>query len=173
MTDARNDLASGAGSAGVAETPVQARCDSDTGRIEASVEIAASPERVFRALASEEICSWWARPGVFDTRQWSGDLRAGGRWQASGIGNGRPYGLEGEFREIDPPRKLVHTWQVAGAPMPPSLVTYRLQPFAGGTQLSLEHSGLVVPEACVNTCAGWETSFRRLAELLAENAPAR
>lgn len=171
MTGARNDLASGAG--GDAGMSVQTRCDPATGRIEASLDIAASPERVFRALTSEEICSWWVRPGVFDTRQWSGDLRPGGCWRASGLGNGRPYGLEGEFREVDPPAKLVHTWQVTGAPMPPTLVTYRLQPLAGGTQLRLEHSGFAVPEACVNTSAGWETSFRRLAELLtAENAPA-
>jgi hypothetical protein len=35
-------------------------------------------ERVFQALASEEIITWWARPGVFDTREWSGEVRVGG-----------------------------------------------------------------------------------------------
>jgi hypothetical protein len=36
-------------------------------RLSLSVEVAASPERVFRALASNEITEWWVRPGVFDT----------------------------------------------------------------------------------------------------------
>ena len=32
-----------------------------------------APERVFQALASNEISEWWLRPGVFDTREWTGD----------------------------------------------------------------------------------------------------
>jgi uncharacterized protein YndB with AHSA1/START domain len=92
----------------------------------ASVEIAASPERVFQALVSSEIVDWWVNPGVFDTREWSGDVRVGGRWRASGMGRGNPYMLEGEYLEIDPPRKLVHTWQGVGAPGAHSIVTYLL-----------------------------------------------
>ena len=38
------------------------------GRVIASVELAASPERVFHALTSREIVDWWVNPGVFDTR---------------------------------------------------------------------------------------------------------
>jgi hypothetical protein len=92
MTGARSDMASGAAArpagkdATVGGIPVRASCDAAQGRIDASVGISASPERVFRALTSDEICTWGVRPGVFDTRQWSGDLRVGGRWQASGIG---------------------------------------------------------------------------------------
>jgi len=67
------------------------------------------PERVFRALASDEIVDWWVRPGVFRTTKWAGDVRVGGRWRASGEVNGQLFALEGEFLEIDPPRKLVHT----------------------------------------------------------------
>jgi uncharacterized protein YndB with AHSA1/START domain len=92
----------------------------------ASVEIAASPERVFQALASSEIVDWWVNPGVFDTREWSGDVRVGGRWRAWGMARGNPYTLEGEYLEIDPPRKLVHTWQGVGAPGAHSIVTYLL-----------------------------------------------
>src|SRR6201987_4353225 len=89
-----------------------------------SVEVAATPERVFRALASKEITQWWVRSGVFDTREWTGDVRVGGRWQASGMARGNPYPLEGEFVACDPPRKLVHTWVAAGEPVAPMKVTY-------------------------------------------------
>src|SRR5258707_7445611 len=106
----------------------KALADLAEGEILATVEIAAPPERVFRALASKEITDWWVRPGVFDTREWTGDVRVGGRWRASGMANGRAYTIEGEYLEVDPPRKLVHTWQLVGAPAAPSTVTYMLEP---------------------------------------------
>ncbi len=102
------------------------------GEILATVEIAAPPERVFRALTSKEIVDWWVRPGAFDTREWTGDVRTGGRWRASGVARGQPYVLEGEFLEVQPPTKLVHTWQRPGMPGAPTTVTYHLQPIDGG-----------------------------------------
>jgi uncharacterized protein YndB with AHSA1/START domain len=146
----------------------RAVADLSEGLILATVEIAAPPERVFRALASEEICQWWVRPGVFDTREWTGDVRVGGRWRASGLSRGQPYALEGEFLEIDPPRRLVHTWLRAGAPGPTSTVSYVLEPIEGGTRLTLRHSGISIPAICEVTCVAWETSFERLAAMLAE-----
>jgi uncharacterized protein YndB with AHSA1/START domain len=122
---------------------------------------------VFQALASSEVCDWWVRPGVFDTREWTADVRVGGRWRATGIAKGQPYVLEGEFLLLDPPRKLVHTWQSSAAGSAASTVTYVLEPMEGGTRLTLRHSGLA-PEARENTCIGWETSFERLAEMLSD-----
>jgi len=145
----------------------KAVADHASGTVHAMVEIAAPPERVFRALASQEIVDWWVRPGVFDTREWSGDVRVGGRWQASGMARGEPYALEGEFLEVDPPRKLVHTWQRVGFPVAPTTVTYRLEPIAGGTRLTLTQSGFTVPAMMEDFSTGWDTSFARLVELLA------
>jgi hypothetical protein len=64
----------------------RAVADLSEGYVLASVEIGAAPERVFRALASDEIVDWWVRPGVFRTTKWAGDVRVGGRWRASGEG---------------------------------------------------------------------------------------
>jgi uncharacterized protein YndB with AHSA1/START domain len=154
-----------------AEGRARAAADLAKGLIVGEVAIAASPERVFRALASREILNWWVRPGVFNMTEWTGDVRVGGRWRATGTGNGRPFVLEGEFLEIDRPRKLVHTWYFADA-IPPTTVTYRLDPMDGGTRLTLQQLGFAAPDWCMNTCIGWETSFERLAELLApENVP--
>jgi uncharacterized protein YndB with AHSA1/START domain len=132
----------------------------------ASVVIGASPERVFRALASEEIVNWWVRPGVFDTRQWSGDVRAGGRWRASGMVRGEPYALEGEYLEVDPPRKLVHTWHFAGAPGEPTIVEYFLQAVDAGTRLTIRHFGFATHDSSANTSIGWETSLQQLLQIL-------
>ena len=78
------------------KTHARAVADVIDGLIVASVEIARTPERVFQALSSREVVDWWVNPGVFDTREWSGDVRVGGRWRASGIARGAPYTLEGE-----------------------------------------------------------------------------
>jgi len=146
---------------------VSADCDTVNGTMRLTVDLPASPDRVFRALGSAEITQWWVRPGVFDTREWSGDVRKGGRWTASGIGGGNPYALEGEFTEVDAPRKLAHTWHLVGTPAAPTSVAYKLEPIDGGTRLTLTHEGFTTPEGCTNTCTGWETSFERLAEVLA------
>jgi len=150
------------------EGTARAVADLTEGQILASVEIAAPPERVFRALASQDIVNWWVRPGVFDTREWAGDVRVGGHWEASGIGGGRPYTLEGVFLEVEPPRRLVHTWHPAGAPAAATTVAYLVEPGDAGTRITLRHSGFGSREVCSNTCIGWETSFERLAELLVE-----
>jgi uncharacterized protein YndB with AHSA1/START domain len=143
----------------------------ERGLIEAGVQVAAPPERVFRELASDEVVGWWVRPGVFDTREWSGDVRAGGSWRAAGVGQGRPYALEGEFLEVDPPGRLVHTWRAAQEPAQ-TTVTYRLEPVAGGTRITLEHGGFTSPQVCAGTAEGWRSSFQRLEEVLGELRPA-
>jgi len=136
------------------------------GEIVASVDIASPPERVFRAISSDEIVSWWVRPGVFDTREWSGDVRVGGRWRASGTARGAPYTLEGEYIEVDPPRKLVHTWWNVANPDAISTVTYLLLQIPSGTRLTVRHVGIQIPEIAKGTNDGWECSLRRLVEIL-------
>jgi uncharacterized protein YndB with AHSA1/START domain len=152
---------------GISSKTARAAADVSEGYLLATVELEVPPDRVFEALTSPiEIVDWWVRPGVFDTREWTGELQPQGKWRASGIGNGRPYVLEGEFVEIDRPHKLVHTWRVAAAPLAPTTVTYLLEPLDPGTRVTLRHSGFNSRDVCIATCIGWETSFARLAELL-------
>ena len=151
------------------DTRARAVADLAEGLIVASVEILAAPERVFRALASDEITRWWVRPGVFDTRAWVGDVQPRGRWRASGMTRGQPYVQEGEFLEGESPRWLVHTWEGAGKPGTASTVTYLVEPHAGGTRVTLRHLGFASRDTCSAFAIGWETSFARLAEILADD----
>ena len=149
---------------------VTAKANLEQGDIEASAVFDGTPERLFRALSSKEVCSWWVRPGVFDTEEWSGDVRVGGRWAASGTGRGQPYQIEGEFTEVDEPRKLAQTWKPVGPPVDPAMLTYELEQETNGVRMTLRHTGLPNPEVCERTRAGWETSLRRLQEIVkAEN----
>jgi uncharacterized protein YndB with AHSA1/START domain len=145
----------------------RAVADLSQGSILATVEIAAPRERVFLALTSPEITQWWGRPDVFDAQAWSGDVRVGGRWIASGAGPGnQPWTLEGEFLEVDPPRRLSHTWQTPGASEQPSVVTYVLEPIENGTRLTLRHVGVAPNDACIGACLGWEACLIGLANRL-------
>jgi uncharacterized protein YndB with AHSA1/START domain len=152
---------------GINDTRARAVADLADGLILASVEVVAPPERVFRALASKEITEWWVRPGVFDTREWTGDVRPGGRWRASGMTRGEPYVQEGEFLEVESPRWLVHTWERAGKPDAASTVSYLVEPIDGRTRVTLRHVGFASREMCSAFAIGWETSLERLAEILA------
>lgn len=149
------------------EETATARAWPETGEIVATVVLRASPQRVFEALTTNEICDWWVRPGVFDTHEWSSELREGGRWTASGMGGGRPYELEGEFLEIDEPRSLVQTWHPVGATGEPARLDYRLVPHATDVLLTLRHTGIMNSDVLEKTRAGWVTSFERLAQILA------
>ena len=140
--------------------------DLTEGQVIASVEIAAPPERVFEALCSAEIVNWWVNPGVFDTREWTGDVRVGGRWRATGNSPRGPYILEGECLEVDPPRKLVHTWHNAGSVQAASTVVYLLEPTVQGTRLSVRHIDITSPDERAGITAGWRTSLDHLAQLL-------
>jgi len=145
-----------------------ARADFSRGDISATALLAATPDRVFRALTSAEICDWWVRPGVFDTREWRGDVRVGGRWGAAGVGGGQPYRLAGEYLEIAAPVRLVHTWKAVGSPGEPGTVSYRLDQEGDCVRLRVDHTGLTAQEICEKTRAGWETSLLRLADMLAK-----
>lgn len=155
----------------VKTSTARAVADLAEGYLLASVEVAAPPERVFRALTSKEVVDWWVRPGVFDTREWTGELRVGGGWRASGVANGRPYVLEGEFLEIDPPQRLAHTWHAVGAAGAPTTVAYLLERLGGGTRITLRHTGFTSRESCAKTAIGWETSFDCLTDTLAAEVP--
>jgi len=144
----------------------RAVADLGEGLVLATVEVNAPAERAFRTLTSAEVTHWWVRSGVFDTRKWNGDLRAGGRWSASGVVMGKPYSLEGEFTVVEAPRKLAHTWKSVGSPETSTTVSYRLDEVGNGTRITLHHTGFSMPEVCMNTAIGWETSFDRLAQLL-------
>src|SRR5262249_39432060 len=71
---------------------------------------------------------------------------------------------------LDPPRKLVQTWQMKCAPRTPSAVTYLLEKIPGGTRLTVRHAGIIPPEQRNNIGAGWRSSFDQLAQIMSDRA---
>ncbi len=146
--------------------------DLTAGVILASVEIAAPPQRVFRALTDpSELKRWWGSPDTYRTEEWTADLRVGGRWRARGRGaDGRPFRVEGEYLKIDPPRQLVQTWAPDWEGGFVTTITYRLEPIEGGTRLTLRHEGFGEHrEACQSHGQGWERVLGWLAAYVSDS----
>jgi uncharacterized protein YndB with AHSA1/START domain/uncharacterized protein YciI len=138
--------------------PARAIADVTSGTILAAVEIAAPPERVFRALISpEEILRWWGSEDLYKLTQWTADFRTGGPWRAEGLADGSRFVIEGKFIEIDPPRKLAQTWTPDFDQGHVTRLTYVLEPIENGTRVTLRHDGFDNrAESCRNHALGWE-----------------
>jgi uncharacterized protein YndB with AHSA1/START domain len=85
--------------------------------------------------------------------------------------NGVP--VRGQYVEIDPPRRVLVTWGVAGSSdMPPGTteVEFTLTPTAAGTRLRLVHRGLSPGQGQVHA-TGWEHFLARLTRAAAGDDP--
>jgi uncharacterized protein YndB with AHSA1/START domain len=119
-----------------------------------SIDIQAPPEVVFAHLVdAQRMVAWMGQRA---------DLQpvVGGGF-AVDI-NGVPF--RGEYLEVDPPRRVVVSWGMAGSDdLPPgaSRVEFTLRPIPLGTALTLRHTGL--PETRARThAAGWANYLGRL-----------
>jgi uncharacterized protein YndB with AHSA1/START domain len=146
----------------------RAVADVSAGMLLATIDIKASPERVFRAIASEEVARWWGSPELYRVTRWSGEVQVGGQWRSEGISkDGKAFEVSGQFLEIDPPRKLVCTWEPKWITGPATRVTYLLEPIEGGTRITLRHEGFAdAADACQSHAEGWERVFTWLSTWL-------
>lgn len=146
----------------------RAVADVGAGMLLASVEIKAPLERTFRAISSPEIAKWWGAPDLYRVTEWTGELKVGGQWRSTGVDrDGKPFEVGGEFLEIEPPRKVVHTWKPKWIDGPPTTVTYMLDPIDGGTRVTIKHEGFgAASDACRSHTEGWERVFTWLATWL-------
>jgi len=142
--------------------------DVPAGTVHATVEIAATPEAVFRALTDpEELPRWWGSAELYQTHDWTLDLRPGGRWSCqarSAEGTGE---VRGEVLAVEPPRLLEYTWEPSWEQYKQSVVRYTLEKVPGGTRLSLYHRGLASEESTRGHGEGWTRVLGWLVERLA------
>jgi uncharacterized protein YndB with AHSA1/START domain len=114
----------------------RAVADGGGGTIIATVEIGATPERIFRALTTNEVERWWGHTDFYRQTEWNADFRVCGQWSVTVAfaGGGINHGSS-EFAEIDAPRKLVMTRGFEKHPLlgtRETTITYRLGPIAAG-----------------------------------------
>ncbi|HEY8291769.1 MAG TPA: SRPBCC domain-containing protein [Thermomicrobiales bacterium] len=138
---------------------------SQTGRIvEKEIFIRATPERVFRALTvKEDLEAWFVKEATID-------LRVGGAlrlvWD--------PESVEGTFLEVDPPRRVVFTWDERPAIAGITTSAFTLTAEGAGTRLHLVHSGFGAGAAWdrlfENINGGWNKELEHLRAWLEDGA---
>jgi uncharacterized protein YndB with AHSA1/START domain len=145
---------------------MRALANVDAGVVKAEIELAATPERVFHSLTdAAELAAWWGSDDMYRTYDWVIDLRAGGKWSARARGNdGMESTVDGEYLEVDPPRRLVYTWRPSWDDYAVTTVQYDLVPTAVGTRLLVTHTGFGDRAmAATGTGEGWKRVLEWLA----------
>jgi uncharacterized protein YndB with AHSA1/START domain len=131
--------------------------------------IKAPPERVWAAITRpEQMTQWWG-PDAGPTLKAEADVRPGGRFAVTfRLLNGDEHTPTGVYREVVPEERLVFTWEWAGHPERESLVSFRLAPIEGGTELTLTHEQLPDEEARRSHENGWLGWFDKLTAFLGD-----
>ncbi len=130
------------------------------GVIEIHRRLPASIDEVFRWWTEPELLQEWLTP--VGTVEAEIDLRVGGRLRVVMKGDGRVIEHTGEYREIDPPGRLVFTWVSPYTGSLPSIITVELHAVGKSvTDLRLVHSQLP-DEAARSHRGGWDGMLDRL-----------
>ncbi|WP_253902881.1 SRPBCC family protein [Corallococcus exiguus] len=108
-----------------------------------------------------KVASWWG-PNAGDTSDVrTFELRGGGRYRVvTHAPNGDTYDFTGEFRALEPGRKVSFTWEIEKSG--PSQVTVAFDEQSGGTKLTLVHEGLHSEEERDDCIDGWNGALDKL-----------
>lgn len=131
--------------------------------------IKASPAKVWAAITQpEQMLLWWG-PDAGPTLSAVAEVRPGGRFSVVfRLLNGQEHNPTGVYQEVVPEKKLVFTWDLPGASEPASLVTFRLEPRDGGTELTLTHEHLPDEDTRQSHEAGWNGLLDKLPVFLGD-----
>jgi uncharacterized protein YndB with AHSA1/START domain len=121
-----------------------------------------SPEEVYAAWTTPETLRLFMCPGDMTAPVVEADVRVGGRFRIVMRGE-RDVEHRGEYRVLEPGRRLVFTWASAETGWAPTLVTVELSPHEDGTRLVLVHEGLPTDEARGRHRRGWSSIAEKLA----------
>ncbi len=125
--------------------------------------INAPRDRVYAAWTDPAELLKWFGPEAVKTRQIATDLRVGGefRWDLVNR-DGENMTIRGEYRDVEPGKRIVFTWQHEDWGDHFSVVTVELSDANGGTQVCLTHEQLPNEESRNNHEQGWNSVLNKL-----------
>jgi len=118
--------------------------------------IRASVERTFAAWTEpQHLRAWWGPRPVTCTGA-EVDLRVGGRYRiVNALPDGTTVVIEGEFRAVEPPSKLIYTWKTNRADQELSLVTVRFVKRGDATEVTVQHDQIPTELVRESHQEGW------------------
>jgi uncharacterized protein YndB with AHSA1/START domain len=124
---------------------------------------------VFRALTEPaELAEWWGPKG-FTAPSVDFDPRVGGSYRiAMQPPEGEVFYLAGEFREVEPPVRLVYTfrWEDPTPDDRETVVTLSLHELGDDTELHFAQDSFATEERRALHQEGWTNSFDKLEKLV-------
>ncbi len=127
--------------------------------------IAADPETVFAAWTKPEHMTRWSAPEGMDIPSVEVDLCVGGHFRLTmRNAEGQEFTGVGEYREIDPPRRVVYTWdwEQGEYEVGETLITVDFNAVDGGTEVVMRHELLPTEKAAADHTQGWTSCLNRL-----------
>ena len=129
---------------------------------------AADRQKVFSAWTDPVKLGQWFRPSDQMQVEAQADATVGGQYRFRMVApDGTEHVSYGEYREVDPPNKIVFTWSWESGSVTDSLVTVSLRTVDGGTELTLRHERLATEELREHHAQGWTGCLDQLAGFLA------
>lgn len=142
--------------------------ESDT-RLRLTRTIAAEPTAVFAAWTEPDRMQRWLCPEGVTIEAVEADPVVGGAYRVRMRSERGVHTAHGTYREVDPPRRLVFTWdwEEAESSVGETVVTVELREVERGTELVLTHEGFPAAEARDGHEEGWASCLNRLESHLA------
>lgn len=140
-----------------------------TGTVRLHRVLRAPKERVYRAFVSSAALVKFTPPHGFTATMHEFDARVGGKYRMSftNLTNGQSEFFGGEYLEVVPNERLVHTDSFDNPALPGTMkTTITLRAVSCGTELNIVQEGIpaIIPvEGCY---LGWQQSLELLAMLV-------
>ena len=148
--------------------------NTSTGTVTLHRVFRAPPDRVYRAFLDPDAMAKWLPPHGFTGRVLNMDARVGGRYrmQFTNFSNGQSHAFGGEYLELIPGERIVHTDSFDDPNLPGEMrTTITFRPVLVGTEVTAVQEGIpaVIPtEMCY---LGWQESLQLLALLIEAEIP--
>ena len=128
----------------------------------------AARQRVFQAWTEPEQMRHWAAPSDDFEVTAESDLRVGGKYRIQmKHKSGNTHVAHGEFREVQPPERLVYTWSWEDGSVTDTLVTVEFRDLGASTEIVLTHERFVSTDWRDKHTEGWTGCLMRLEKLVA------
>jgi uncharacterized protein YndB with AHSA1/START domain len=134
----------------------------------------APPERVYRAFLDPDAMAKWLPPHGFTGRVLQIDARVSGsyRMQFTNFGSGQVMAFGGQYLELVPNERIVHTDVFDDPNLPGEMrTTITFKAVLVGTEIHVEQAGIpaaIPPAACY---LGWQESLQLLTLLVSAQIP--
>jgi uncharacterized protein YndB with AHSA1/START domain len=134
----------------------------------------APPERVYRAFLDPAALCKWLPPHGFTGTVHELDAKVGGKYRMSftTFGSGSSHSFGGEYLELVPGKRIVHTDRFDDPNLPGEMITtIAFVKVSCGTELHVTQEGVpaaIPPEMCY---LGWQESLALLARVVEPEIP--